>query len=88
MSRYSGLGPKALPHFLTGDLLTPAGVLTPSGLSQLSPAPRSRVALQYELICCSGNKNWGLWGSLVISSVEARAWLAKSMVLSLYSVSS
>lgn len=59
-----GLSPKALPHFLTGDLLTPAGALTHSGLSQMSPAPQSRVALQTELTFCSGNKYWGLLGTL------------------------
>lgn len=29
MSRYSWAGTKALPYFLTGDVLTPDGVLNP-----------------------------------------------------------
>lgn len=88
MSGTLGLGPKALPHLLTGDLLTLAGALTPSGLSQMSPAPHSRVSLQNELTFCSGNKYWGPLGSLVISSVETGPWLATFIARSLYSVKS
>lgn len=88
MAGTPGLGPKALPHFLTGDLLTPAGALTPSSLSQMSPSLHSRVALQNELTFCSGNKYWGPLGSLVISSVETGPCLATFIARSLYSVRS
>lgn len=68
------------------DLETSAGVLTLSGLSQMSPAPCSSVELQHVLSFCSGDRCGCLFSSPVISSAAAGAWLAKSVAFSVFCV--
>lgn len=86
-----GLGPKALPHFLTAEVKETCEHLLVCSPSMASArCPPLLVAEWNSRMCllCSGNRCWGLYGKHIISSVTAGAWLAKSVAFPLYSGSS